>query len=1624
MSGRTSVAQGVHAQALRTPEAVAVVDGAHRLDYAALDAAGSVVAQALTRSGVQPGQAVAIGLPRSWQLICAMLGVLRLGAQVVPLDGQSPAERRRHILTDSAAVALIHGDAPPADLPDSVRPLAVADLLAAQPGEVGEPEPPAPASFLFYTSGTTGRPKGVEVRDAGVLRLARPGYLRIEPGTRYSCLSNPAFDALSFEVWVPLLTGGCCVVLADEAVQTPHELAAALRRERVDTVWMTAALFNAVVDAVPDCFAAASQVLVGGEQLNAALIRRWYRDNPDSTTQLYNGYGPTESTTFALSHPIPREFGGDSVPIGRPLPGTEALLVVPGAERTAEPGELAELHLAGDGLAVGYRNLPEETAHRFVTLPWYDEGRERYYRTGDLVRADAEGLVEYVGRTDRQVKVRGFRVEPGELERRILAHPAVRQAYVCTRRDGAHGPNELLAYLVAEDLSYEEFDRHLAGELPSYMRPHHVYRVDALPLNANGKVDQAALLSREDRPWRRESTEDTAVTAWQREVLDLVSQVLGIADPRLGDHWIAGGGDSLKALRLRFAARQRWGCELPQSVVLHGDFAELAATIAAARTGTTRAYPVPAAPTGASSAPATSEQQRLWLFQQSSPRSLAYNVNLAFRIDGEVDAAALRGALRGLVERHPALRTSFEATTEGLRQVVCEPYDPWTESSRDEFFGTAFDLAQHHMLRASWVPGQGGGELLLCLHHIAVDGWSLNVLLRDLSAGYAQTPLSDSARTPLDFAAWQTEWFASPAYLAKCEELRAHYAQVDRAPEPLRPAKSPAAALLHTTLDTVRREQVDRLCAELGLTRFQLLLGVYVWSLYGVTGRRSPCVASPVANRPVQEFESSVGMFANTVLLPQDVVPGEDLRGQLLRLGAATREVLDRQEVALSDVLAAGQSPIDFLFVLENTEFSALALPGCAVRPLWPVPAAAKCPLTMSVVAGPEGFDCLWEYAQDCFEPAEVVAMAELFERGLDLLAAGGAATPAELVASYRRSLPEHGRGEQTPLHSKTIADLVARQVVLTPQAPALMSADGPVSYAELDAYATALAAELPAPTGSCSVALYFEPSVEHVVSLLALAKLNLTAVPLDPAYPPDLLRQVIEQVDPLCVLLAPGAEFDVIDPGDVPRHPVVLSAAEAPAVPPHEGTRPLYTLFTSGSTGTPKGVQVPDRTLVNLLQWQAGSGGLALPAATQQFSMLSFDVSFQEVFGTLSSGGCLHLVRPDWRHDVPALLDQLESAGVERIFLPYVALQLLAEHGVRLGRYPSRLRDVVTAGEQLVCTEAIRRWFAGLPGARLFNHYGPTETHVVSSLCLDGDPARWPERPAIGRPVPNAVLRVVDESDQAVPPGCVGDLLIGGLAARRCYLGDPERDAERFVELPGVGLCYRSGDKAYFDRDGLLHFVGREDQQIKLSGYRLELGQVEAALLRHPEVVNAAVVRDGDSLVACVQCRQRPTAEELAAHLAQFLPAHARVDRFRLLADLPRTPSGKVDRAAALRAPGEDLRRGGAANRPMLSPREAQLAELFEQATGSPIGPDQTFFQAGASSLGLMRFHLHCTRELGPIFTVADLFEHVTVRALARMIGGPEPVAAQEVEPIAAEFEIAFDSASTPALASAFSSV
>lgn len=1605
------------------PQAPAVIDQSLTLTYAELASASERIARGLLARGVEPGQSLALCMPRCWQWLAAILGALKVGAVVVPLDRASPRKRRELMLADATCVGLITLEEEPLWSP-SLWQTGIETLLDqpdAPPQTLSEDF--AEVVFLFYTSGTTGTPKAVEVGERGLLRLAHTdGYIEIYPTDRFACLSNPAFDACSFELWAPLLNGGCCVMIADEDVLDGRRLAEVLERTQVDNLFMTVSLFNTLIAEWPSCFSSVRQVLIGGEQISAAAVRGWYRANPESRCRIFNVYGPTECTTFALCWPVSRDFAGDSAPIGRPLPDT-GVWVLDEQQRPVPAGEVGELYLSGSGVARGYRNRPEETARQFVRLPDLDGGAQVHYRTGDLVRCNAEGLIEYLGRVDRQVKIRGFRIEPGEVEQRMLEHPGVAQAYVCTRRLAAED-HQLLAFVVPRgDLDYHAFETHLRAQLAPYMRPHQLFLLERLPLTANGKIDRDGLLAQGLSSWHPvlTATDNESASPALDWLLSQARSLLGQPALSAQDDWLASGGDSLKAMRLRSAIRVRWQREIAIDTLLNEPFSSLAERLTG-QTTCDSIYP-PAPPiSSAKRLPATAEQRRLWLLQQRSPTSTAYSVPLILHLAAGVDVTALAEAVGRLVLRHPGLRTAFAPGTDGLDQVIAEQgatcrtfaVGHFTEDNWQAFaewvFAAPFELTTPNLFQAWLLPfADGSCRLLLNLHHIIVDGWSVNLLFDDLVQLYADilqghdSPTPVARLTTLEFGQWQRQWSVHPHYRDQRRALAELHRRQEEPSSALMPMRkiSPDARLHREPLGAIRSAALERFCTQQRLTRFEVLFSVFAWSLYALTGCERPRIASPVSNRPLVEFEDTVGMFANTVLIPTTVEHGFTLNDQLRKQTATVREVLALQDVALADLvedlrLSSNPSLFDFMFVLENTDYAALADSNLRATLEFNEQLHAKCPLTLLMVGSGSQLQCWWEYQCGYFDAEQMRAVSALFRRGLDLLLESPAARLDDLLGPYRRSLPPASEGPKIALPFNTLADGFEHQVHCTPQAVALVQGPQHLSYSELNTLADALAATLverhPLPTGNAPlhVVLFLDASVEHIVALLALAKLNLTAVPLDPAYPVAIQRQVLEQAQPHCVLFSDttAAALNDLNAGRFVTHRVALNAnAGSFERPRHAGERPLYTLFTSGSTGTPKGVQVSERTLCNLLQWQRSEGQLPAKAVTLQFSMLSFDVSFQEIFSTLCGGGCYHLITPRWRQDAEALLDYMVEARIERLFLPYVALQHLAQTAVARGIYPSALREVITAGEQLLCTEALRDWFGGMPQASLFNHYGPTETHVVSAWRLPPVARDWPLRAPIGHAVGNARLLLVDEHDRPVPMGSRGYLLVAGPMVARCYLADPALNAARFVELADGRLYYRTGDLAWADAQGCLHYLGRDDQQIKLSGHRLELGQIEAALMQVPEVVNAvvAVQADPPRLIAWLQLDGEPaTSQLLDRQVARLLPAHVRIDEYRRIDLWPRTPSGKIDRKALANV-GEALERRSTPQPVVqLTALERQLIELFQAVIGRDIEPEQTFFEAGATSLGLMRLHGRYAAELPHKVTMADLFEHVTVRRLA----------------------------------------
>ncbi|MET0647060.1 MAG: amino acid adenylation domain-containing protein, partial [Pyrinomonadaceae bacterium] len=777
-------------QAALTPDAVAVVYGSDSLSYRELDARAELLAARLRAHGVGPERVVALCLERSAEMVVALLAILKAGGAYLPLDPADPPARLSRLLADSGAILLLSESRLAARLPETATPTLLLDADAsdvspasgAGPGAADFAEVAATnLAYVLFTSGSTGTPKAVGVEHRAVVRLVRgTGYAEFGPSEVFLQLAPLAFDASTFELWGPLLNGGRLIVMPPGAPSL-DDIAAALRQHGVTTLWLTAGLFHLMAERRPAALRGLRQLLAGGDVLSPARVREFVAGGG---SRLINGYGPTEGTTFTCCHEVggAGEVGA-SVPIGRPIANTK-VYVLDGRMRPAPVGMRGELYIGGDGLARGYLGNAKETAARFVPDPFSTESGAQLYRTGDFARQRADGVVEFLGRRDNQVKVRGFRVEPGEVEAALREHTAVNECAVVVRADET-GEGRLVGYVArraGHEVSAEELREYLAGRVPRYMMPAVVMVLERLPLTANGKVNRAALP--EVTAERPDGAGERPVGEIEEVIARLWEQVLGVEGVGRRENFFELGGHSLRATQLMSRVRETFGVQVSLVVLFEQPtVADLAAAVedALRADSSLTAPPVVAAPrTGP--LPLSFAQQRLWFLDRLMPEAASYNVPVAYRIEGRLDVNALERSLNRIVERHEVLRTTIAVIGAEPSQIV-RPESPLTlehadlagltedaraEAVRREIESESrrtFDLERGPVIRARLLRlAEEEHVLVITMHHIVADGWSVGVLARELSAFYEAEARGAEARLPelpvqyADYAAWQRAW--------------------------------------------------------------------------------------------------------------------------------------------------------------------------------------------------------------------------------------------------------------------------------------------------------------------------------------------------------------------------------------------------------------------------------------------------------------------------------------------------------------------------------------------------------------------------------------------------------------------------------------------------------------------------------------------------------------------------------------------------------------------------------------------------------------------------------------------------------------------------------------------------
>ncbi|MEC1795758.1 amino acid adenylation domain-containing protein [Bacillus mojavensis] len=1642
-------------QAKRSPERIALICDHIQLSYQELNEQANRLAHLLIEKGLGPEQFVALALPRSSEMVAAMLAVLKTGAAYLPLDPEFPADRISYMLKDAKPSCMITTEEIAATLPDDITaPQLVLDqpvtkeivkrYSADNPNVHVSLVHPA---YIIYTSGSTGRPKGVVVtlKSLSNFLLSMQERFSLNEQDRLLAVTTVAFDISALELFLPLISGASIVVAQKEIIREPQALAKMIEYFDITIMQATPTLWHALVTNEPEKLREL-RVLVGGEALPSGLLQALQALDCPVT----NLYGPTETTIWSAAAFLEKGVQGVP-PIGKPIWNTQ-VYVLDNSLQPVPPGIVGELYIAGTGLARGYLGRPDLTAERFVADPYGPPGT-RMYRTGDQARWRADGSLDYIGRADHQIKIRGFRIELGEIDAVLAKHPQIEQAAVVVREDQP-GDRRLVAYLVVSSaLDIAELRRYVGASLPDYMVPAAFVEIDELPLTPNGKLDRKALPA----PDFSASVTDRGPRTPQEEILcDLFAEVLGLARVGIDDSFFELGGHSLLAARLMSRIRETMGAELGIAKLFdEPTVAGLAAHLDQAQS----VRPALQRAERPENIPLSFAQRRLWFLHCLEGPSPTYNIPVAVRLSGELNKEALQAALYDLISRHESLRTIFPESQGTSYQHILDadqarPDLYVTEIKKEELSKRlaaaarySFDLAAEPAFRAElFVIGPDEYVLLLLVHHIVGDGWSLTPLTRDLAAAYTARCHGRAPEwTPLavqyaDYALWQQSLLGSehdPDSLI-AGQLAFWKERLEDLPDQLelptdysRPAEpSHQGDTIHFRIDSELHSRLLELARANRVSLFMVLQSGLAALLTRLGAGTDIPIGSPIAGRNDDALGDLVGLFINTLVLRTDTAGDPSFRELLDRVREVNLAAYENQDLpferlveVLNPVRSRATHPLfQVMLAFQNTPDAELNLPGTESSLHIHSVGSAKFDVTLEISESrlddgtPNGLEGLLEYSTDLFKRETVQALAD---RLLRLLEAAEAA-PDQKIGSLDILAPEERSITATDWQSVSekipqacLPELFEKQAALSPDSIAVVYKDKAMSYTELNERANRLARLLISKGVGTEqfVALALPRSLDMTVGLLAVLKAGAAYLPLDPDYPADRIAFMLNDARPAIIITSSQVENQIPPAENVPK--IVLDDPElceklktySPLNPNHtDRIRPLspfntaYVIYTSGSTGVPKGVMIPHQNVTRLFGATDHWFRFGSDDVWTMFHSYAFDFSVWEIWGPLLHGGRLVIVPHDISRSPEAFLRLLVKEGVTILNqTPSAFYQFMQAEREQpdLGQALS-LRYVVFGGEALELSR-LEDWYHRHPEQmpKLINMYGITETTVhVSYIELDRNIAAIRANSLIGCGIPDLGVYVLDERLQPVPPGVAGELYVSGAGLARGYLGRPGLTAERFIAdpfgPPGTRM-YRTGDVARRRADGSLDYVGRADHQVKIRGFRIELGEIEAALVQHPQLEDAAVIvredQPGDKRLAAYVI---PSSEEtfdtaeLRRYAAERLPDYMVPSAFMTMKELPLTPNGKLDRKAL---PAPDFAAAVTGRGPR-TPQEEILCDLFMEVLHLPrVGIDDRFFDLGGHSLLAVQLMSRIREALGVELSIGNLFEAPTVAGLAERL-------------------------------------
>lgn len=1656
---RLSVPQLFEEQAARTPQTEAVICEGLSLCYEDLNRRANRLARLLIAREIGPERIVALSLPRSVDMLVAILAVHKAGAAYLPLDPDYPDERIAYMLADANPACLIttrqlsehfaavmeDKDVILLDAPATLHRLEQQAFHNPADADRVRPLLPLHPSYVIYTSGSTGRPKGVMLTFEGLANLLSDMRERLGLGERDRWLSvtTMSFDISVMEMLLPLACGSTLDIVMRDTILDAAALIRRIRETGTTIMQATPTLWQSIVACRPGKFERL-KVITGGEALPVGLKLALQ----DLNCEVNNQYGPTETTIYSTAAKLDQT--PDKPSIGGPVWNTR-LYVLDSSLSPVPPGVTGELYIAGLGLGRGYLGRPDLTADRFVADPYGPPG-SRMYRTGDFARWLENGWIDYLGRADHQIKLRGFRIETGEIESVLVAHPAVEQAFVMVREDRI-GDRRLVAYIVPSSdwphpIDSADLRSYAAEKLAEYMVPSVIAALEALPLTPNKKVDRKALLV----PDVRLAAGRMPRTPQEEMLCTIFGEVLGLPRVTIDDDFFELGGHSLLAGRVMVRIREAFGAELSIGSLFE---ASTAASLVKRLDHAQAARQAVRPAARGERLPLSFAQQRLWFLYRLEGPSPTYNIPLVARLSGDLDLSSLRMALGDVVARHESLRTVYPENDGASYQHILDaekarPELMVTEISEAELADKLaeavryrFELAAETSLRAELFKlGDQEFVLLLLLHHIAGDGWSLTPLTRDLSDAYGARCLGSAPTwTPLpvqyaDYTMWQQKLFGRSGDENSLIDRQLEYwtQALSGLPEQLElptDYSRPAAASYQGgsvpfSISRELHQQLNGLAQSNRATLFMVFQSAMA-ALFTKLGAGTDIpIGSPVSGRNDDNLDHLIGFFINTLVFRVDTSNDPAFDELLQRVREKSLAAFEHQDVPFERLVETLNPPrsrarhplFQVMLVLQNTPETSLELPGISSKLQLQNVGTAKFDLTFELTerrdknGEPAGVDGLIEFSSDLFERGTAEAMAERYVRVLESAVVEPSKSISKLdilTVDEREDIRQQWSSPLPVTEQATLPERFEAQVSRSPQAVAIVHDGLSLSYEELNERANRLAHFLIASGVGTEqiVALALPRSVDMVVCILAVLKAGAAYLPLDPEYPEDRLAYMMENACPVCVMTSVHV-MDQLPSFGTWKRVVIDEPEQAMQWQGYSKENPsdrerlgrlmpqnaAYIIYTSGSTGKPKGVLVPHQNVVRLFDSTRHWFPFDETDVWTLFHSYAFDFSVWEIWGPLLYGGRLVVVPHTVSRSPEEMLSLLVREGVTVLnqtpsaFYPLIqADRERPETGRKLS-----LRYVVFGGEALELgrlADWYRRHADDAP--RLINMYGITETTVhVSYMELDRNLALPGAGSLIGEAIPDLRVYVLDNRLQPVPYGVIGEMYVAGAGLARGYWGRPDLTADRFVAdpygPPGTRM-YRTGDLARRFADGTLDYLGRSDHQAKIRGFRIELGEIESVLVRHEALSQAAVIvredQPGDQRLAAYvvgKPGESPSGTELRRYAASLLPDYMVPWAFVMMDKLPLTPNGKLDRKAL---PAPDMSPDADGRNPR-TPQEEVLCELFAEILGAKrVGIDDSFFELGGHSLLAVRLISRVREALGKELSIAALFEAPTVAGL-----------------------------------------